>query len=193
MALLGIPEKCVVKGRFGDNTEFRMIFYAAKSDDAVTDAVMWTGYLNNVFQGGALGLWRNTMTLYEYEVYRWDGNEWQTSTTQAYSKVGTNPSDELLPHQSASVLVGKSAKKRTFGRKFWPGPLESQQSDGTLAGATITALAGVAAAWLQGYTSGAVTLTPGIWTKALDIIGFTSAIVDSIIGSQRRRKPNVGI
>lgn len=191
--MTGTPQKCVVKGRITSVGEFRLVFYGAKSDNAVSDQVMWTGYLDNFFATGFLAHWRNYVTLYAFEVYEWDGAEWQPKGEFAYSKVGTSATGDTLPYQNAAVLVGKTSKKRTFGRKFIPAILENDQTDSLLGSPMMTVLTTLAAAYLAVFTSGATSLTPAVWSKTLQLIPFTGAVVDNIIGSQRRRKPNVGI
>jgi len=142
------------------------------------------------------GVTVNPMTVH---VVVWDGvaGEWITDRllgwdTPAITFTGTA---DPLPHQCSAVLVGNTARPKSRGRKFLA-PFDDDAAVGPdWGGAVITAL-GLA---LNHYLADEqVTvgndLSPGVPRTDADVfLPFTTGIVNSVVGTQRRRKPGVGI
>lgn len=184
--------KVVLKSRVPLVSEMRNIFYFqwTVGDTGVTDSL--DAYFNRLLTSGFLGLITSQWTTYSYDVYQWDGNEWQPQATQPYTKVGTG-SGEYFPLQVAAVVLGKTGIKRTFSRKFWSGFTEAQGNAGQLVAGAISTLVTFGANWISSITVGTSVLQPVLWTKNHTTANYTGAVVDGLTGTQRRRKPNVGI
>lgn len=137
------------------------------------------------------------VTMSECRVTRmiWSVNKWLV--TELIGSV-LNPSTfaettDMLPHAVAAVPVFATAKPTSRGRVNIFGVGESEQEDGlwnSTAVADITAFAGDLRS----------VLAPGSATLYYAILGddgtartTTSAVVTDVPGSQRRRKPGVGI
>ena len=102
---------------------------------------------------------------------------------------------EMLPHAVCPVLVANTARPKTRGRKSIPGFCEADNDMGDVSAGALAHLATALAQYLADETisSGndllvgvASTVTGTFWE-------FTDGHVDSLFGSQRRRKPGVGI
>ncbi len=138
----------------------------------------------------------NPMTLHELE---WDAVEglWVVDrligiTTPSITFTGaTDP----LPHQCSAVLVGNTARPKSRGRKFLPPFLDLAADGSDWVSAVLTGL-GLA---LNHYLADEVVtasndLSPGVpRTAANEFLPFGTGIVNSIVGTQRRRKPGIGM
>lgn len=101
---------------------------------------------------------------------------------------------EGLPYQSSAYIVFKTQRPRTVGKKFLFPMLETVQTDTILDGDSITAITAMAAELLGAISLGGdATLTPGVpRTGVGSWFNFLVAVVQDVLGSQRRRRPGVG-
>lgn len=99
-----------------------------------------------------------------------------------------------LPNQCAPVMVANTARPKSRGRKFFPGFDDNSASGSDMAAAVLTALGTALAHYLADETiSGADVLSPGVIRAGVNaFLDFTTGQVNSVIGTQRRRKPGVG-
>lgn len=101
---------------------------------------------------------------------------------------------ENLPSQCAPVVLGRTETKHVFGRKFLPGVTETNSQFGLPSAALKTAMSNFGGiVFASTYTMDGTPLTPGCWGKNH---GFTETVSTSnslYFGSQRRRKPGLGI
>lgn len=113
--------------------------------------------------------------------------------TFTMSFAGTDATD-ALPYQSAPYVVFKTSRPRSVGKKFLFPLGEAQQDSTVLVGGAVTAIAQYAAEILLGVDLGGdATLTAGIVrTGVQTFLNFLIAVVNDVIGSQRRRRPGVG-
>lgn len=100
---------------------------------------------------------------------------------------------DASPHGcSANISFSTSDPKRR-GRKFFPGISEDGVDDSTLIGAVQTVLAAMGVAILADRAvTGGANLIAGIPTTLGTFLPLIVAIVNTISGYQRRRKPGVG-
>lgn len=101
---------------------------------------------------------------------------------------------ESIPYMSAPYVLFKTDRPRTVGKKFLFPYIESQQAETILGAAAVTAMVAFGAAVLAGRVIGGdVTMTMGVVrTGVQSYFNFLVAVVNDIIGSQRRRRPGVG-
>jgi hypothetical protein len=81
-------------------------------------------------------------------------------------------------------------------KKFWAGFIADGLVDGLWSSAQLIALASAAVAWVTPFTgaTSSEVYTPGTYSeKHEEFISFVGFIIDNIPGTQRRRKPGVGI
>jgi len=188
-----------------DNVVAQMVFHfltdftANQDDNTVCSAI--EGYIEDILSAvnGQVASAVTTILDYVHEV-EWNAvsGVWETKRL-----VGTvEPSEsfsgasELLPWQNAAVLTANTLRPKTRGRKFIPAFTEGM-SDGDSEW-TSTALAGLAtalAAYIADETiSAGNDLIVGVpSTVDGQFYPFTDGEVVDIVGSQRRRKPGVGI
>lgn len=147
-------------------------------------------YLDEVYDA-IIGVTVANMVFTEYDVYKWIAPNWSYLGSITKGKTGTEPS-EALPNQMAAVLIGKVLGRRGFGRKFFAGFGEGMQDAGSLAATAIASLVNCALAYVSPRVTGGVSLTPGVVDKDHNFHAFTSGVVDTILGTMRRRKIGVG-
>lgn len=99
-----------------------------------------------------------------------------------------------LPYQSAPFVVFKTQRPRTVGKKFLFPFGEAQQEATVLVGGAVTAMVAFGVQALVSQTVGGdVTLTAGVVRTGIQtFLNFLVAVVNDVIGSQRRRRPGVG-
>lgn len=186
-------ERAVVKGTIGDITEIRNMFTGQVVESGGdTSASLWSVYITDFF-GDAVELMPDSVHFYEYEVFTYNGGSWILKDTVSMSADGQSSTEGLL-NAAAVVLIGKASGLRKVGRKFL-GAISEGASSGN--GLVSSALINAAAA-LVNYISpvngiGGGTLTPGIVSSGGTFHAFVGGSVSSLLGTMRRRKPNVGM
>lgn len=102
--------------------------------------------------------------------------------------------NDAIPYQGAPYLVFKTQRPKSVGKKFLFPVGEDQQADTILSGPALTALAAFGVQVLAAIeVGGDVTLTFGIVRTGIQtFLNFLVAVVNDVIGSQKRRRPGVG-
>jgi len=102
--------------------------------------------------------------------------------------------DDPFPNQIAPVLVANTERPKSKGRKFLPGFVETSADGSDLVTAAVTALTTALNNYIADETvSGDSVLSPGVLRKGVESFkAFTDGQVNSVVGTQRRRKPGVG-
>lgn len=162
--------------------------------DIIDDADAWLDnmYLN-LTAHTTDSLDGNEVIVYKYDTI---GLDWDEVGSQAWIWDPAAASDEL-PRGVAALVRLWTTDPDVQGKKYIPGMLEANTTDGLYGASLITALLAFAADWYTpfvGLTSGA-TWTPGIWSVVqLAFLAAVDHIATSTIPAyQRRRKRNVGI
>lgn len=102
---------------------------------------------------------------------------------------------DMLPHQCCPVLVANTARPKTRGRKSLAGYCEADNVMGDISAGALSHLATALGQYLADETISAgndlivgvpSTVTGTFWP-------FTDGVVNTIFGTQRRRKAGVGI
>lgn len=132
------------------------------------------------------------------ELAEWDDTlkEFNTVATSDLSGAdGENVTDEMLPHQDAGVVKFFTSVGRSIGKKFIFGLVETAQNESTWIGAVVTAMAAFADAFNADIAAGGETFQPGNFNLIQELfrIWTDSVEANAITGSQRRRRPGVGI
>lgn len=123
-------------------------------------------------------------------------NEFNTVATSDLSGAdGANAVDEMLPHQDAGVIKFFTAVGRSIGKKFIFGLVETAQSESTWIGAVVTAMAAFAAIFDAELEISGVDFVPGNFNLPLELFREWTGTVEAnaITGSQRRRRPGIGV
>ncbi len=186
-------QRAVVSGSLLNLVSTRNMFTAEVTPvGGDTSEILWAAYLASVFDP-LRGLWANTVHTDSYVIQDWQPPDWITTYETTFSKVGSVSSD-ALPNAVALVILGKALGKRVFGKKFFSGINEGAVASNTLIAEAVTIAVQVLAAYITPFTGiGGGTLTPGILTKTGVFKPFVGGILSAFVGSQRRRKPGVGI
>jgi hypothetical protein len=124
----------------------------------------------------------------ETQEYQLGEDDWPSLT------VGSS-AGEASPLQVAYLMRFPTNYLGSQGRKFIPGCNESALEDNGIVGtSTLANLATAAATIAAGFDVGANHFHPGVNnTEKGRFAGFQSAIVNDVVGSQRRRKQGVGV
>lgn len=101
---------------------------------------------------------------------------------------------EQWPSQVSAVMVGNTTRPKSRGRKFFVPFLETAASASDLVAAVITALGTALNHYLADQAIDVDnTLSPGVPRSAADtFLEFSNGAVNSVVGTQRRRKPGIG-
>ena len=107
--------------------------------------------------------------------------------------IGTEATD-TLPFQSAPYVVFKTQRPKSVGKKFLFPLGEAHQIDTILQGGAVAAIVAYGAQILAAASLGGdATLTAGIVrTGVQTFLNFLVAVVNDVLGSQKRRRPGVG-
>lgn len=131
----------------------------------------------------------------EWEIDHWENKENVGIATLAI--VGNDAVNDMAPHGCAVVVTANTPRPQTRARKFFPGIVESAFLDSDLGGTILTALTQLGIEWLSGrLVTGSAELVPVVLGQSGASAGLVyplvSAIVNGLVGYQRRRKPGVG-
>lgn len=187
----------------GDGTEYQNIFhYIRDGTDPISDATHIANLKSRVEAMYATidDLVTSDVSAQLCFVDRVEFNE-IVDEWRVVENIGTftpdfTPTEETdaLPYQSAPFIVFKTNRPKSVGKKFLF-PFGEAHQDGTiLVGGAVTAMVAFGVEVLSGpAVGGDVTLTAGIVrTGVQTFLNFLVAVVNDVIGSQKRRRPGVG-
>jgi len=194
----GVLEVSLPDGTIAQNVyHFICSFLANQTDGAVVAAV--EGYIEDIM--GAVSTYLSdgiTIAITPVNVVKWDSTTSKWIVDRLLGNIEpsfthTNTDDDF-PNQIAPVLVANTNRPKTRGRKFLPGFVETSALGGDLVAAAITAMGTALNHYLADEQ---VTvnndLSPGVPRDGVDDFReFTDGSVNSVVGTQRRRKPGVG-
>lgn len=109
--------------------------------------------------------------------------------------IAFNDANEGLPNQSSAFVTYNTARPRTRGRTFLPPFGEDAQDSSFLTGAVVSALVLFAADAIDTIDIDLLEklVRVVLRTAVHDYRGLTAAVVTNVLGSQRRRRPGVGV
>lgn len=129
--------------------------------------------------------------------WEWDVEEgWQTGRFVGVRVISVTFTGtlQMLPHAVAAVITAFTEAVKRRSRKSVAGMTEDTQQDSIWSGTALTALALAAIQWLSNLVIlGSDQLEPGLGGSDGGWWPFLSALVSAIAGSQRQRKPGIGI
>jgi hypothetical protein len=122
---------------------------------------------------------------------KWEVNRLVGNITPSFTHTNT---DDPFPNQIAPVLTANTLRPKSRGRKFLMGCVETMADASELVTAAVTAMGNALAVYLADETvSGSNVLSPGVPRAGVNtFLEFSDGSVNSIVGTQRRRKPGVG-
>lgn len=196
--------KIIFEVALNDGTIAQNVYYllaelaAPQADLSVTNAIeTWLETAYGELTAELLS--SMTQNLCTVQKIIWDaGNElWVVDALVGYftPTITFNNSTDGLPNQSSAFASFTTYHPGHYGRKFMP-PFGEDQQDGTYLESTALAdMADYADDILDGIYLGPLNnLYAGIVRAAAgDFYKFAGAVVTNVLGSQRRRRPGVGI
>lgn len=101
---------------------------------------------------------------------------------------------DMLPHAGAAIITAQTAVPTRRSRKSIPGCVEAEIDNSTVTSTLLTALANAAVEWISDFAIATGIVCISVLLSELGItIPLVGASVPDILGSQRRRKPGVGV
>lgn len=180
-------------GKFRGVDDVRNIFTIQAADQITPNNAAATAWVTALFTtSGLMGALSNQVSYDRYilEIPNAEGH-WIYQREVALSLVGGASSD-YLPQQNAAVVVAITPSRRR-GKKFIPGIEEGNQTGGVLNSDFKTILQTFGATWIAGFDDSSVHWSAGVCkSDGTDFLAFTGVRVDSLMGTQVRRKPGVG-
>lgn len=176
---------------------FKADFTDDQSDSAVSTAV--ETYIEDIY--GALSAYLSddfTINPSWLNKVAWDSDlqKWATTAlvdifTPSFTHTNT---DDPFPNQIAPVMTANTFAPGSRGRKFIMGFVETSALAGDLVAGALTALGTALNHYIADETvSGANLLQVGVVrANAGNFLTFSDGAVNSVVGTQRRRKPGVG-
>lgn len=162
------------------------------SDDQMEN--VWEAYLDDIFSP-LLDHISTHLTTNSFDLYKWDGAEWDWQSNAAYSPTYIGGAS-ILPAGVSAVITAYTAINRVVGRKFFPGILEDSLLTGLWGSGLVADLALAAAQYISdfGIFPSLFVMHPGVYSsKVVDFVPFSlTALITNIPGYQRRRKTGVG-
>ena len=192
-----------VNFELGDGTQYQNIYHMIRDGtDAYSDAVHVSAIQVKIeaMYNTIVAHVRNDVVEQLSFVDRIEFNE-ITDQWEVVENIGTftpafNPANvgEGLPYQSAPFLVFKTQRPKSVGKKFLFPFGETSQDETILTGAAVAAMVAFGVSVLNALVVGGdATLTMGIVRTGIQTwLNFLVAVVNDVIGSQKRRRPGVG-
>ena len=187
----------------GDGTQYQNVYHMIRDGtDPISDANHIAGIKAKVETSYAdLAGWvRSDVTEQLCFVDRVEFNEivdeWRVvenigTFTPTFTPVGAA---EGLPYQCAPYVFFKTQRPRTVGKKFLFPFVETAQDETILVAGAITSMTQFVTEWLVDIVLGGdATLAVGVPRTGVQAwYNFLVAVVQDLLGTQRRRKPGVG-
>jgi hypothetical protein len=131
------------------------------------------------------------------DVVAWDGTKWETTYHVGTEDLDITPTSaaEALPNQVSPFATFNTERPKSKGRKFCAGFGETSTVGSILAAGALADMVAFATDALDNIVIGLFNdLIPGIVRKGVnEFLDYLSATVTNVVGTQRRRRPGVGI
>jgi hypothetical protein len=163
-------------------------------EDIVDDAGDWaTAMYDNLDANISDNLEGSQVQVYVYDAI---DDDWDEVGSQSWTFAGVGVADQL-PRANAALVIMKTTDPDVSGKKYIPGATTGAVDNGQLSVGFVANLVSYAVDWLSdfvGTTSGA-TWTPGVWSVVDTVFkaAASTAIINTIVAYQRRRKRGIGI
>ena len=102
--------------------------------------------------------------------------------------------DDPFPNQVAGVVTAATNRPKSRGRKFVPGLMDASADGSDLVSSAVAALTAFAVDYITDVVAGfdGQFVSGVVRTAVEEFLPFVMAQVNSVVGTQRRRKPGVG-
>lgn len=185
----------------GDGTQYQNVYYYIREGtDPFSDSAI-VASIKALLEGAYAELVTLVTTDVTEQLSFVDRIEWVTDKWKVTENIGTftptfapSATGDALPFMSAPFVVFKTTRPKTVGKKFLF-PFDEAWQDATiLLSGAVNAMVAYAAEILGDVPlSPGNFLTPGVpRTRVEAWYSFQVAVVNDIIGSQKRRRPGVG-
>lgn len=192
-----------VNFELGDGTQYQNIYHMIRDGtDVVSDAahvLAIKGRMENMYDeliGAVLNDVVSRLSFVDRIEFNEITDQWEVvenigTFTTSFTPVNAG---EGLPYQSAPYIIFKTQRPKSVGKKFLFPFAEDQQDETILTGGAVAAMVAFGVFVLASLELGGdATLTMGIVRTGIQtFLNFLVAVVNDIIGSQRRRRPGVG-
>lgn len=187
----------------GDGTQYQNIYHMVRDGtDVVSDAahvLAIKGRLENMYDelvSQVLDDVTPQLSFVDRVEFNEITNQWEVvenigTLTLSFTPVNVG---DGLPYQASPYIIFKTQRPKSVGKKFLFPFAESEQNETILVAGAVTAMAAFGVFVLASLELGGdATLTMGIVRTGINTyLNFLVAVVNDVIGSQRRRRPGVG-
>lgn len=192
-----------VNFELGDGTQYQNIYHFVRDgEDVYSDAATVSAIRlkMNVAYGEIDTLVKDDTTEQLSFVDRVAFNE-ITDQWEVVENIGTftmtwSPvsSGDALPYQSSPYVIFKTSRPKSVGKKFLFPIVEANQDSTILVAGAVTAIAAYAAEILDAVALGGDAFLTAciVRTGVQTVLNLLVAVVNDVIGSQKRRRPGVG-
>lgn len=185
--------KAVVKALIGGTVEVRNVFSAQitlNGGESMED--VWNAYLSPLYDE-VRSILANDWASYSYEILEPSTEGWTPVDEVSFVRVGVGTT-EVLPNAVAAVILGIAPGNRHIGKKFFSAVGTSMTLGNSLISTALAFLADALLVYVGPFTTfSSSTFAPGVIDKYGSFHPFVGGVVSTLLGSQRRRKPGVGI
>lgn len=194
--------KLVVEGLLEDGTIAQNVFYllaelaAPQADQSVLNAL--ETWVESAY-AEVLGAMVDDLTFNDIvaDVIEWNVDKWETTYHIGTEDVDLTPTStfDAFPNQVAPFATFNTIRPKSKGRKFLFAFADDTALGSYLTAGTVTAIVDFATEVLTTIVLGPFNeLVPGIVRTGVNqFLEFQSAVVTNVVGTQRRRRPGVGI
>lgn len=195
---MALQHKFVTFGTGANGVQWRWVNYYTTAADFTPTQVQMVAWITAVWNTIKSQLSQDTKVYgIGYAPYIGDAlNErrgWGATIVYPCNLIG-DFGGEGLPAQTAGVILGRTTTKRVIAKKFIFGFVEQCQNNGVPSAPCLTAMTNMGGLiYASTYDMGGTALSPQAWGTVHGFTPTVSASVSPYLGSQRRRKPGVGI
>lgn len=184
-----------------DGTQYQNIYtYTRDGEDVVADATVVSGLKARIEAMYATIVAQVSEDVVPKLCFV-DQIDWVTDAWEVVHNIGVftptfSPAatGDSIPYQCAPFLVFKTTRPKSVGKKFLFPFDELMQAEGVLTAGAVTAMVNFGVQVISTLDLGGdASMIPGIVRTGVNQwLSFQVAIVNDIIGTQRRRRPGVG-
>lgn len=185
----------------GDGTLYQNIYtYTRDGVDVVSDATTVAQFKARMeaIYGTLTSQVKNNVVskLCFVDQIAWTIDEWKVvKNIGVFTPTFTpTPVEDSLPFQSSPFVIFKTTRPKSVGKKFLFPFTELMQANSILVAGAVTAMVAYGVQVLSDLALGGdATMIPGIVRTGVDQwLSFQVAVVNDVLGTQRRRRPGVG-
>ncbi len=185
--------KLVLRGDFNATDQTRNIFYLWNANGTILGDAGITDYITSMFDADVRAAISSSWHGRSVDAYLWNDAQqyWAFYSSVPFVTAGLDNS-AMGGQQLAYVWVARTGVKRVVPKKFIAGATTACAPGGVLTAGTVTLMQTHADFWATTYNQAGEQFVPGTFMQNHAFTPILDVRVDSVVGTQRRRKQGVG-